>query len=178
MGAPPSHRASLLTLRPTLAAGIPAALQRYVHAGRQLVDDRPLAEQRVAPAATLDLRLSLLGGAPKKKGKEKGDKPKSGGDSGGDGGAGGGDGGGEGEGASAELQETIRQLQTEVQAGVRGVLRALSSPEPPAVARRSWSTRGKSATTFSLSATRRAQREREREGGRERGTERGTFAHL
>ena len=75
MGAPPSHRASLLTLRPTLAAGIPAALQRYVHAGRQLVDDRPLAEQRVAPAATLDLRLSLLGGAPKKKGKEKGDKP-------------------------------------------------------------------------------------------------------
>mmetsp|Transcript_20704 Transcript_20704/g.61129 ORF Transcript_20704/g.61129 Transcript_20704/m.61129 type:complete len:486 (-) Transcript_20704:112-1569(-) len=38
-----------------------------------------------------------------------------GGDSGGDGGAGGGDGGGEGEGASAELQETIRQLQTELE---------------------------------------------------------------
>jgi hypothetical protein len=38
------------------------------------VDGVPLSELMVGKAATLDLRLSLLGGAPKKKGKA--DKPK------------------------------------------------------------------------------------------------------
>lgn len=45
-----------------------------MYAGRQLLDGVALSELQVGPAATLDLRLSLVGGAPKKKGK--GDKGK------------------------------------------------------------------------------------------------------
>jgi hypothetical protein len=51
-----------------------------VYAGRQLVDGVSLSDLQVGPAATLHLRLSLLGGAPKKKGKP--DKAKAAGEEG------------------------------------------------------------------------------------------------
>jgi len=56
--------------------GVPVSAQHYVCAGKRLVDRVPLHAQRVQDASTLQLRLGLLGGAPKKKGKgkEKGDK--------------------------------------------------------------------------------------------------------
>ena len=56
--------------------GIPAAQQRLVCGGKALRRGRPLGEQRVAAAATVELNLSLLGGAPKKGkgGKDKGKK--------------------------------------------------------------------------------------------------------
>lgn len=73
------------TLAEAIAAleGVPVDQQRLVCGGRPLRPGRSLEEQRVGPAATVELLLRLQGGAPKGKGKGKDKKGKDKGDKGG-----------------------------------------------------------------------------------------------
>jgi len=52
--------------------GIPFEQQRLLHGGKQLPDSRTLGALGIAPGSSLQLVLSLRGGAPKKKGGDKG----------------------------------------------------------------------------------------------------------
>jgi hypothetical protein len=56
--------------------GIPFEQQRLLHGGKQLPDSRTLGALDIAPGSSLQLVLSLRGGAPKKKGGDKGKKGK------------------------------------------------------------------------------------------------------
>jgi len=93
--------------------GIPFAQQRLLHGGKQLPDSPTLSALAIESGSTLQLVLSLRGGAPKKKGdKGKGKKGK-------DKGKGKGDGGkaplADGEEMTPEqLKETIAQLHSEL----------------------------------------------------------------
>ena len=57
-------------------AGIPFAEQRLLHGGKQLPDSRTLSALDIESGSSLQLVLSLRGGAPKKKGGDKGKKGK------------------------------------------------------------------------------------------------------